>query len=150
MPGKNAGRQGGITRRNRLIIYQREVCWICLNVRGPVLHPDRDGVHHMHTLARSVDHRIPLYECKLLGLDGDDLENLELAHIGCNSSHGASYGNALRAARRGPDQGMWTAELYGVDPFEQPEPEPKPVRRRLPRECGQPGCLAWKLGHCEC
>ena len=86
------GRGGRPWERIKVLIYSREICWICGQ-------PVRYDVPGNDPLAPSVDHRTPLS----LGGHPTDFNNLELAHRSCNSSRGAGRATAKMHRPRSRD-----------------------------------------------
>jgi 5-methylcytosine-specific restriction endonuclease McrA len=80
---------------------RRPLCWFCgkwVDYSLPVRHP----------MAKSVHHVVDLQD----GGDPFDPENMELAHITCNSSAGASRQAEVKKERRvrthtRPSPGIW-------------------------------------------
>ncbi len=89
----NRGRRGPIWDALRALVFAEEThCWLCgERVDQTIPAPDR--------WSRSVDHVIPV------DLRPDLIyrrSNVRLAHRGCNSSAGATYGNHIRKHGRRP------------------------------------------------
>lgn len=96
MPGRSLnyrrGRSGRPLQAIKAHVYATQThCCLCGNEVDLTL-PYRDpATGRVNKLSKSIEHPIELDR------GGDPYAGVMLAHLGCNASKGASYGNAKRA-----------------------------------------------------
>lgn len=93
---KKRGSRGRCDRRwielsKKLRATLPPICWLCNK-------PIDLTLHHTHRWSFTLDHIVPL---DIPGVDPYDESNILPAHRSCNSSRGAKFGNARRAATTG-------------------------------------------------